>query len=60
VLVVDYKTHRSATPASIPALVENYRGQMHLYAEAVRRLWPDREARPCLLFTACGTLAAVN
>jgi ATP-dependent helicase/nuclease subunit A len=60
VLVIDYKTHRSATPETIPALVEHYQSQMRLYAEAATRLWPEREIKPCLLFTACGTLAAVN
>ena len=58
--VSDYKTHRSATPETIPALVEHYQSQMRLYAEAATRLWPEREIKPCLLFTACGTLAAVN
>jgi ATP-dependent helicase/nuclease subunit A len=60
VLVVDYKSHRSATPATIPALVEHYRGQMRLYAEAAARLWPGREIRPRLLFTACGTLVDIG
>ena len=57
VLVIDYKTHRSAAPGTIPALVEHYRNQMRLYAGAAKRLWPDREIRPGLLFTACNTLA---
>ncbi|MEN8106869.1 MAG: UvrD-helicase domain-containing protein [Pseudomonadota bacterium] len=59
VLVVDYKTHRSASSDTIPALVDNYREQMALYSEAVRRLWPEHEVKPCLLFTACNTLVEV-
>ena len=58
-LVIDYKTHRSASPGTIPALVSHYREQMRLYAEAVKRLWPDRSIETRLLFTACGILATV-
>ena len=57
VQVIDYKTHRSASADTIPALVGQYRNQMRLYAEAAARLWPGREVRAFLLFTACETLA---
>ena len=57
VLIIDYKTHRSAAPDTIPALVEHYRDQMRLYAGAAGRLWPGREIKSCLLFTACAILA---
>jgi ATP-dependent helicase/nuclease subunit A len=59
-LVIDYKTHRSASPGTIPALVDQYRGQMRLYAEAARRLWPERSIETRLLFTACGILTSVD
>ncbi len=56
VIVVDYKTHISATPAALPQLAEPYRAQLRLYAEGVRALWPDAEIRTALLFTRCGGL----
>jgi ATP-dependent helicase/nuclease subunit A len=59
-LVVDYKTHSHAAPGTIPSLVEQYRGQMRLYAEAASRLWPKRSIETRLLFTACGILACVD
>ncbi|NIR96761.1 MAG: hypothetical protein GWO03_01420 [Gammaproteobacteria bacterium] len=56
VLIVDYKTHRGARPDALEALAAPYAGQLRLYAEGVRRIWPGRILRPCLLFTACQTL----
>ena len=56
ITLLDYKTHRSATPATVAALAEGYRPQMELYAAGVRRLWPGRELRCLLLFTACRQL----
>jgi ATP-dependent helicase/nuclease subunit A len=60
VLVIDYKTHLSATAETIPGLVEQYREQLRLYAGAAARLWPGREIQPRLLFTACGSLVATG
>jgi len=53
--LIDYKTHRAALddPAAVAA---GYREQMRLYAEGVRQLWPDRELRVSLLFTASAQL----
>ncbi len=56
VTLIDYKTHQNATPETIPRLAEEYRPQMELYAEGVRRLWPGRSLRALLLFTASRTL----
>ncbi|MEZ5542720.1 MAG: UvrD-helicase domain-containing protein [Pseudomonadota bacterium] len=56
VLVIDYKSHRHASPASIPQLAAEYRPQLSCYAEAARRLWPGRRLRAGLLFTACAEL----
>jgi ATP-dependent helicase/nuclease subunit A len=58
-LVIDYKTHRGANSTTLPALVENYREQMRLYAQGVAQLWPERPVRACLLFTACNALVTV-
>jgi ATP-dependent exoDNAse (exonuclease V) beta subunit len=54
VIVVDYKTHQSATDKNVYNLAEKYRTQMDYYLEGVRQLWPDLKARGLLLFTACG------
>jgi len=56
VLVIDYKTHRSATPETLPALAASYREQMRLYARGAARLWPGRRVKSYLLFTACNRL----
>ncbi len=58
--IIDYKTHWQATTQTIPEIAENYRQQMQLYAEAVRRLWPDRAVKAALLFTRPGVLHQVE
>ena len=58
--VVDYKTHRAAASATLPALVDNYRRQMHLYTGGIARLWPGKAVRSYLLFTACRELVALG
>jgi ATP-dependent helicase/nuclease subunit A len=60
VCIIDYKTHRSASRETLPALVESYREQMRLYSRAIARLWPDMKIRPYLLFTACRELVALD
>lgn len=60
VYVIDYKTHRAASTATLPELAEHYREQMHLYARGIARLWPEKEIRPYLLFTACRELVAMD
>lgn len=55
-LIIDYKTHRAATPLTIPALAETYREQLHLYAAGIRQLWPGKRIRTYLLFTTALTL----
>lgn len=50
--IIDYKTHAIAA-AEAPATAERYREQLRLYAEGVRRLWPQRPVRASLLFTHC-------
>ena len=51
-LIVDYKTHRHATADQLDTFVEAYRPQLRYYAEGIRRLWPQRQVRALLLFTA--------
>jgi ATP-dependent helicase/nuclease subunit A len=58
--VIDYKTHRSASAATVSTLAGNYRGQMRLYSQGISKVWPDMKVRPCLLFTACRALVAVD
>ena len=52
-ILIDYKTHRRATPGNIRALAEEFTGQMRQYAAGVSRLWPKKKLRVVLLFTAC-------
>ncbi|MEN8207080.1 MAG: UvrD-helicase domain-containing protein [Pseudomonadota bacterium] len=58
--VIDYKTHRWADNESLPRLTNIYREQMRLYANGVAKLWPDMTIKPCLLFTVCGELVAMD
>ena len=53
VVLVDYKTHRTAHPENLLAFAELYREQMQRYAEGLRRAWPTRAVRSLLLFTSC-------
>jgi ATP-dependent helicase/nuclease subunit A len=50
--VVDYKTH---TRPQAAALAERYRVQLAAYADAVRKVWPERAVRAGLLLTATRT-----
>ena len=52
-VLIDYKTHRSASVATLAAMAAPYHEQMRLYAEGVKRLWPGKTVRAVLLFTAC-------
>jgi ATP-dependent helicase/nuclease subunit A len=58
--VIDYKTHLWADRDSLPRLTDSYREQMRLYANGVQQLWPGLTVKPCLLFTACGELVAMD
>jgi ATP-dependent helicase/nuclease subunit A len=52
-VLIDYKTHRSASADKLAAMAAPYHEQMRLYTEGVKRLWPDKTVRAVLLFTAC-------
>jgi ATP-dependent helicase/nuclease subunit A len=58
--VIDYKTHQWADRDSLPQLTDSYREQMRLYTNGVQKLWPRLTVKPCLLFTACGELVAMD
>ena len=60
VLVIDYKTHQSASRDTLPGLAATYREQMRLYARGVAQLWPGRQVRSYLLFTACNRLVELD
>jgi ATP-dependent helicase/nuclease subunit A len=52
-ILIDYKTHRSATSDKLEALIAPYHEQLRLYVEGIKRLWPGKTVRAFLLFTAC-------
>ncbi len=60
VVLIDYKTHARATEENMAQLAEGYREQMRFYAEGVRRLWPGKNLRMLLLFTACGGMVELQ
>ena len=53
VIIVDYKTHQSASADTVAQLAESYAHQLSLYRNGVQKLWPERPVRALLLFTAC-------
>ncbi len=53
VLVIDYKTHRSARLDNLTQLAEPYFEQLDYYRRGVQQLWPSLPVRALLLFTAC-------
>ncbi len=57
--VIDYKTHRIDEKSQLRALATRYQRQLALYREGVRRIWPDRPIRTCLLFTEGATLVEI-
>lgn len=59
VWLVDYKTHRATEPQQLDHIAEGYRQQLQLYAEGLRRIWPDRRLRASLLFTATAEIRDV-
>jgi ATP-dependent helicase/nuclease subunit A len=58
-IVIDYKTHESATPGNIELLAQPYFTQMRFYGDAVARLWPNRKVTLLLLFTECAGVVDV-
>ena len=60
VWVVDYKSHQGATPGNIDTLASTYHRQLGYYGAGVKRLWPEKEVRTCLLFTRCAQLHEIK
>ncbi|MBI3774712.1 MAG: UvrD-helicase domain-containing protein [Gammaproteobacteria bacterium] len=52
-VLIDYKTHRSARPENIQEFAAVYREQMQRYAQGLRQIWPTHTVRSVLLFTRC-------
>ena len=52
ILLIDYKSHQLAAKADANSVAIDYREQMRLYRAGVELLWPGREIRSALLFTA--------
>ncbi len=57
--IIDYKTHRVRDASARQKLCEHYRGQLDMYCEGVKRLWPDKQAKAWLLFTHTGELVEI-
>ncbi|MFV1996906.1 MAG: UvrD-helicase domain-containing protein [Acidiferrobacterales bacterium] len=59
VTVIDYKTHETASKNNIAMLAEPYTTQMRYYGDGVSKLWPDKNIKLLLLFTACAETVEV-
>lgn len=59
-LVIDYKSHAHAKSANAKKLAQDYAGQLHLYAEGIRKIWPQKKVRAGVLFTACNELVILE
>jgi len=60
VLIVDYKTHKGATPENIKKLSLAYQQQMKLYSSGIEKIWPEKRIKTCLLFTECSELVQMT
>lgn len=60
VMIIDYKTHATATKETLEKFAAAYQSQLRLYANGARRLWPQHEVRALLLFTACRETAEIS
>ena len=60
IVLIDYKTHRSASAENLPEFALLYREQMQRYAAGLQRAWPNRQVRSLLLFTACCMMIEMN
>ena len=50
--IIDYKTSSEATLASMHELAKQYRSQMSVYKNAVKKLYPNKTIRTSVLFTS--------
>ena len=58
--LIDYKTHRVSDESTLESLSQNYKKQLSLYREGIRRIWPDRPVKSGLLFTNSARLIWVD
>jgi ATP-dependent helicase/nuclease subunit A len=58
--IIDYKSHSVTDEARLLELTEHFRPQLELYAAGARRLWPDRDLRVFVLFTATRRLVEID
>lgn len=49
--IIDYKTHRNVGADNITRYAEQYRDQLALYSQGIKKLWPEKTARQLLIFT---------
>lgn len=49
-IVIDYKSHQAST-AAYAEIANHYQSQMQLYAQGVKKLWPDKKIIPVIIFT---------
>ncbi|MDH5446644.1 MAG: UvrD-helicase domain-containing protein [Gammaproteobacteria bacterium] len=57
--IIDYKTHRT-DQGQLDTLAQVYQAQMRLYAEGIKKMWPDVNVTAHLLFTHPATLVPVK
>ncbi len=58
--VIDYKTRAAEDAQSLQRLLEQYRPQLHYYAEGLRKIWPGKTVRPAVLLTATRSLHTID
>ncbi len=60
VILIDYKTHAHATAENIVLLARDYTEQMRQYGAGAHYLWPQKQLRLLLLFTACCGIVEID
>jgi ATP-dependent helicase/nuclease subunit A len=60
VILVEYKTVAHATPDNAPVLARPHVSQLRLYAEGIRKIWPNKKLRAVIIFTRCAVPVAVD
>ncbi|WP_428686540.1 double-strand break repair helicase AddA [Roseibium sp.] len=58
VVIVDYKTNLSP-PTTVDGIPLEYRAQLSVYRELLKRIYPDRRISACLLWTAKPVLVEI-
>ncbi|MHB8454673.1 MAG: UvrD-helicase domain-containing protein [Acidiferrobacterales bacterium] len=51
-IVIDYKTHAGVSTENAAQIASGFRQQLGFYATGVARLWPGKQVRAFILFTA--------